>query len=36
MALKKREMVAIFFVIEKAYDNINRGRTFQQLENMRI
>ena len=32
----KKETVAIFFDNEKVYDNINRIKTFGQIENMRI
>ena len=32
--LEKGKTAAIFFDIEKAYNKINRNKTFKQLENM--
>ena len=31
---RKEKTSAIFFDIDKAYDKVNRGKTFEQLENM--
>ena len=33
---RKEKTAAIFFDIEKAYDKVNREKTFEQLENMGI
>ena len=36
MGLKERKTAAIVFDIEKAYDEINKNKTFKQLVNMVI
>ena len=33
---RKEKTAAIFFDIEKAYDKVNREKTLEQLENMKI
>ena len=33
---RKEKLAIIFFIVEKAYEKVNREKTFEQLENMRM